>query len=123
MIWFLFFIGVVWIMFGTLMIFALPVYREKFIARLKTLDYRTFGPVALAAGVLFFLASSHSKQPTFIIVLGLLSLVKGLALLFGPRDKMQKIVDWSFDASDQFCKAWGVFALGLGIAVLVTIVR
>lgn len=121
--WYLFAMGLIWVMAGTLMVFAIRILREAYVARLKAMDYRIFSPLALTGGVLFLLASSSSSQSTFIIILGLLGLAKGLLLLFGPREKMRRMVDWYFDASDRAYRVWGVAVLGLGIALLAGIVR
>jgi uncharacterized protein YjeT (DUF2065 family) len=120
--WYLFVMGLVWIMSGTLMLLATGVFREHYVANLKVRDHRVFSPLAIAAGILFLLAASSSSQATFIVILGLLSLAKGLLLLFGPREKIKRMIDWWFEASDQVYRGWGILALGLGIAVLVTIV-
>lgn len=120
--WYLFVIGIFWIMSGTLMALATGVLRETYMAKLKTLGHRTFSPFALAAGVLFFLSASSSGQPAFIIILGVLGIAKGLLLLFGPFEKVRAMVDWWFQAPDSVYRMWGFLALALGVAVLATIV-
>jgi hypothetical protein len=121
--WYLFIIGIVWVMSGTLMLFATNVLRERWWKKLMTVDPRLWSPLALAAGVLFLVSSSCSSEPGFIVVLGILSLAKGLLLLFGPRDKIRKMTDWWLTASDKVHRPWGVAAVVLGIAVLGTLLR
>ena len=123
MIWFLFAIGVVWIMFGTLMLFATQLIRQKFYHRLQAHDPRKWSFLPIAVGVLLWFAASSSSQVTFIVVLGLISLAKGVFFLFAPQPKVRKITDWWFQATDKTHKVWGVAAIVLGIAVLTTIVR
>ncbi|MCK4389049.1 MAG: hypothetical protein KAV83_02270 [Desulfobacterales bacterium] len=123
MIWFLFAIGVFWIMLGTLMLFATRVMRQKYYDKFRTKDPRKLSPVPIIAGVLLLLSASSSSWVTFIVVLGLLSLSKGLFLLFGPREWLKKISDWWFQATDKTHKAWGIIWTVLGIAVLTTIIR
>ena len=123
MIWYLFVMGLLWVMSGTLMIFSTGLVREYYIGKVKAWDHRVFSPLALAAGVLFFLAASASSQPTFIVVLGLLSLAKGLLLALGPHEKVRKMINWWCEASDQVYRIWGILAMAIGIAVLVTIVK
>jgi len=115
--------SVVWIMFGTLMIFATQVARENYFNRLKTKNPKMLGTAAIAVGVLLLLSASSSSQVTFIVVLGLLSLSKGLLFLFCPRQKVEKVIDWWFNATDKIYKVWGVLSMVLGIAVLATIVH
>ncbi|MBW1744485.1 MAG: hypothetical protein JRJ47_13815 [Deltaproteobacteria bacterium] len=123
MIWFLFVIALVYIMFGTLLLFATGLTREQYIPKFRIGDPRKLGPLPLVAGILFLLAASSSSQPTFIIVLGLLALVKGLIFLFGPREKVIRMMEWWLEGSDNKFKVWAVIAIGLGIAILVTIVQ
>ncbi|NVM57542.1 MAG: hypothetical protein HWN51_05425 [Desulfobacterales bacterium] len=120
--WFLFAMGVLWIMFGTLMVFATQLAREKYCNKLKPNDPRKWSPVALAVGVLLLLSASSSAQVTFIVILGLLSLSKGLLFLFGPRQKLKNITDSWFKATDRTHKASGIVLMLLGIAVLATLV-
>ena len=123
MVWYLFVVGLIWVIGGTLMLFATRVMREDFCSKLKVTDPRKWSPVAIAAGVLFLLSASSSSQVTFIVILGLLSLLKGLVFLFGPREKVKGMIDWWFKASDKTYRVWGVVVMGLGIAILFTIVQ
>jgi uncharacterized protein YjeT (DUF2065 family) len=110
-------------MVGTLMIFSTGLVREYYVGKLKVWDHRVFSPLALAGGILFFLAAPTSSQPTFIVILGVLSLAKGLLLMFGPHEKIKRLMHWWFEASEQLYRIWGLLALVLGVAVLVTIIK
>ena len=123
MIWFLFVIALVYIMFGTLVLFATGHAREQYVSKLKIGDPRKWSPLPLVAGILFLIAASSSSQPTFIIVLGLLGLLKGLVFIFAPQDKVKGMIDWWLEGSDQKYKVWAGVVIALGIAILVTIVH
>lgn len=123
MIWFLFIIALVYIMFGTLLLFATGVARERYVSKLNIRDPRKWSPLPLAAGVFFLLAASSSSQSTFIVVLGLLALLKGLLFLFGPQEKVKSMIEWWINGSDKTYKIGAVVVIGLGIAILVTIVQ
>lgn len=123
MTWFLFAVGILWVIFGTLMVFATQLIRQKFYHKLKTQDPRRWSPLAIAVGVLLLLSASSSSQVTFIVILGLLSLAKGVLFLFAPRQKIRKMMDWWFETTDKTHKVWGVATLVLGVAVLATIVQ
>lgn len=123
MTWFLFAVGILWVIFGTLMVFATQLIRQKFYHKLKTPDPRRWSPLAIAVGVLLLLSASSSSQVTFIVILGLLSLAKGALFLFAPRQKIRKMMDWWFETTDKTHKVWGVATIVLGMAVLATIVQ
>jgi uncharacterized protein YjeT (DUF2065 family) len=123
MIWYLFIVALLWLMAGTLMFFATQVMREKYLSKLKVEDPRKWSPLPLGAGILFLLSASASSQVTFIVVLGLLSLLKGLAFLFAPREKVKGMIDWWLQAPDKTHKIWAVGVMGLGIAILATLLK
>jgi uncharacterized protein YjeT (DUF2065 family) len=123
MVWFLFGMGLIWVIGGTLMVFAIQTVKEEYFSRFKIEDPRKWSPLPLAGGILFLLAASSSSQVTFIVILGLLSLLKGLVFLFGPREKVKGMIDWWFKASDKTYRVGGVVVMGLGIAILFTIVQ
>ena len=80
-------------------------------------------PAAIVVGVLLLLSASSSSQVRFIVILGLLSLASGLLFLFGPRQKIEKASNWWFSTTNKTHKAWGAVLIGLGIAILATIVH
>jgi len=121
MAWFLFGIGIVWIMFGTLMVFATDVVKNNCYAKLKDKDPRLLSPFPILGGTLLLLCASSSSQQGFVVVLGLLLLFKGLTLLFGPRPKLSSIMAWWFNASDTTHKFSGTIIIVLGIAVLASL--
>ena len=100
MIWFLFALAVLWIMFGTLIVFATHVIKKDCFDKLKAQDPRRWSALAIPVGVLLLLAASSSSQVSFIVILGLISLAKGLLFLFAPREKVRKITGWWFEATD-----------------------
>jgi len=123
MIWFLFVIALVYIMFGTLLLFATGFTRDQYVSKLKIDDPRKWSPLPLVGGLLFLLSASSSSQAIFIIVLGLLALLKGLIFLFGPQEKVKSMIEWWIKGSDKTYKVGAVFVIALGIAILVTIVQ
>lgn len=123
MIWFLFVIALVYIMFGTLLLFATGFTRDRYVSKLKINDPRKWSPLPLVAGLLFLLAASSSSQSSFIIVLGLLALLKGLLFLFGPQEKVKSTIEWWLQGSDKTYKVGAVVVISLGIAILATIVQ
>jgi len=123
MIWFLFAIGVLWIMLGTFMVCTTQDMRKHYFDKLKAQNPRRWSVLAIPVGVLLLLAASSSSQVTFIVILGLISLAKGLLFLFAPVEKARKITDWWFEATDKIHKVAGVATIVLGMAVLATIVH
>jgi uncharacterized protein YjeT (DUF2065 family) len=123
MIWYLFVVGLLWVMAGTLGLFATRFTREQYVSKFKIGDPRKWSPLPLVAGVLFLLSASSSSQVTFIVVVGLLALLKGLIFLFAPREKVKRMIEWWLEGSDKMYRVWAGVVIGLGVAILVTIVQ
>ena len=95
-------------MLGTLTLLATQAARGNYYNKLKTNELMRWSPLAIILGVLLLVFASSSSQVTFIVVLGLMSLVKGLLLLFGPRENVPKTTDRRFEATDSTNKALGL---------------
>ena len=113
--------GVVWVIVGTLSIFTTAFIRKNFFDKLKKMDFKKWSVAAIIVGVLFLMAAPVSRARLFIMLLGILSLVKGFYLLLGPKEKIKKMVDWWLKAEDKMYKIWGVAVLVIGVLVLINI--
>jgi len=75
--------------------------------------------IPLAIGVLLILSAFHSFNSWFIIVLGLIAIIKGLLLIIVPKTFYDKMVNWYFEkASDRTVRFFGILAIIIGTAVM-----
>jgi len=113
--------GVVWVIFGTLMLFTTEFVKKKVLSRIKKVPYKKWSPVCIIIGILFFIAAPLSRAKIFITILGILSLVKGFYFILAPKEQVEKFLDWWFNADNKIFKIWGAVALALGVLVLISI--
>ncbi len=117
--WIIWLISLVWIVCGCLAILYTAQTRETTGKLMTRLGRVPLGTAAAIIGVLLIVASRGSLQAGFILVLGLLALVKGAVFLWNPRGIYTRIVQWYLgEASDQTCRFMGIITLILGTALL-----
>jgi len=119
MAWVLYFISVLWIALGCLLI----LYTEQTTAQGKEIVER-FGRVpsaitAAVAGVLLIAAAFSGRNTTVVVIIGLLALGKGVVLFVNPGEIYEKSLAWWFEqASEQTYRFTGIVLLILGTAIL-----
>ncbi|MBI4516873.1 MAG: hypothetical protein HY699_13770 [Deltaproteobacteria bacterium] len=78
-------------------------------------------PVTLALrlgfGVLFILAASSCRFPSFVRVLGALELVGAVALLALGAARLQRFVEWWLSRPPSFVRYWCSAALTFGMVI------
>lgn len=120
---FLYVISLLWIAAGVCFILYTDESRGVYKAMLHQMNRIAVGIIPIAFGILFFAAAGHSRNSWFIILLGILGLVKGVVILFNPSGFYEKSMNWMIeDTSDQTFRFFGIMALILGTAVLSWIV-
>jgi len=68
----------------------------------------------LVAGVLFILAASDTRAPTFILVLGVFLVIAGLSVPLVGRARIESMARWWLGKKDFVLRVWGLAALALG---------
>ena len=118
---FLVLIGSFWVILGSLSVFATDLVRKKFFNKLKDMNFKKWSFLPIVIGILFLMAAPVSRIRLFITVLGILGLLKGFYFLLVPQEKIKKVMDWWFNAKNNFYKIWGVVILILGVFVLINL--
>lgn len=109
--------GIIWIAAGTLMIFVPDLIKQNILSKLKDAPLKKLSAVPVAFGVLFLLSASYCRYRLFIILLGLLSLLKGI-LFITFTEKMKKLTDRFTKANDNIHRILGVVMIIIGAIVL-----
>ncbi len=118
MAWFLYFISIVYIAFGCCFILAPMESRENMRLITEKGDRRIWAAVAIIAGILFFFSYASSSHPWFIILVGILALVKGGVFFVNPNGLYEKTVKWYYDElTEQTYRIHGIAALILGTVI------
>ncbi|MBL7158124.1 MAG: DUF2065 family protein [Candidatus Omnitrophica bacterium] len=75
---FLYVLSILWIVAGTLMIFAPEVIRKKVIPKIKDLPLKKIGIIPIAIGVFIILSAQFNRHTLFVVILGILAIAKGV---------------------------------------------
>ena len=117
----LYLVGIFFIVTGALTVFATDMTRKKFFAKiLATKDMKKWAPASIVIGIVLLLSASLNRYPLFIVLLGLLSIIKGAVIIAAP-EKMEKIKSWWEKANDNAYRIWGVAVIIIGSIVLMGI--
>jgi len=116
--WFLFLVSLLWITVGSGYILYTRQFREVMGILIKGVNEKIIAGLAVVFGILFILAASQTRHEWFIILLGIIAIVKGVFIFLDPKGYWQKVKTWYVDqASDQTFRLFGIIALILGTAV------
>ena len=79
------------------------------------------GALALLIGIIFLLAASQCRWRGFIIVFGILSLVKAVCLFVFGQEKLVSFMDWWAKRPIAFLRGYAVFAIALGVLLIYSV--
>lgn len=116
---FLYLFSLVWIVSGAC--FILYTHESRgFVRQLfDDVDRRILSAIAGVLGVALLFASPYSAHSWFVVLLGLLSLIKGGFFFFAPADLFEPIRRWYVgEATDQTYRFFGILMLVLGTALV-----
>ena len=114
---FLYILGILWIVVGSLAIFSPDMVRNKILSKVKRASLKKFSVVGLIIGVLLMLSASYNRYSFLIIVLGLCAILKGIFAMFATQ-KLASFQKWWLQASPTFYRAWGAIMILIGSIVL-----
>ncbi|HEU18630.1 MAG TPA: hypothetical protein ENO00_04500 [Deltaproteobacteria bacterium] len=113
-------ISILWIIAGT----SLVIYTDrtrKFIRQFSSPEhYILWSVIAIVLGVLLVVGSFFSGKIIWLAMfLGVISLAKGIYLMKGSPDQVERLITWWYErASEEATRFWGLATLLIGIFVL-----
>lgn len=110
-------LAIFWVAMGTLMIFAPEILRKKLFAKIKEFPLKKVGIAAIVIGVLLLLAALYNTYRFLIVILGLLSIAKGIYCIVAT-EKMAKMQDWWLGAKKKVYRIYGIVVIILGFIIL-----
>lgn len=115
---FLILLAIFYIIVGGMLFIQTNKAKGFFRKLLKEKNVKTLSIVPLVVGLLLIWGSSFVSVPWFVILLGILGILKGLFFILGPEKKIRPLIDWWLNASDSVYKSWGVVAFLIGVLLL-----
>jgi len=114
---FLYVLSILWIVAGTLMIFAPEMIRKKVIPKIKNLPLKKVGIIPIVIGVLIILSAQFNRHAFFVIILGILAIAKGV-LAIAATEQFAKWQNKLLQAKMNTYRIMGVVMIVLGSIVL-----
>lgn len=109
------------IVVGVLSVFATDLIKRTFFNKILQInDLKKFSPLAIIVGLLFLMAIPYNRQPLILLLLGILSIIKGITMIVAP-EKMDKMKAWFLKASDNVYRVWGAVMIVMGSVILMGI--
>jgi hypothetical protein len=112
-------IAIIWIATGTLLILYTEWTRNAFRSFVYLDHIRWYSILPLAIGI-FLIAGAFSHREVFwlAIILGILAVAKGMYLIIGPPEHIDRVLDWWWhEASDRTRRLWGIIMFLFGVAL------
>jgi uncharacterized protein YjeT (DUF2065 family) len=119
---FLIFLGLYFMVMGVVIILFPDKLKKKFSLLLSWKTYKPLGVIAALVGLILFIVSGSSKLGLFVVLIGILSLAKGLFFILAAHDKAKFIINWSVSLSDEYYRIWGIIAFAIGMLLLFSVV-
>ena len=111
-------IGLLCLISGLIEIIMPAVMRNITKKVLPKMNNRIIGVLPLLVGVLLFYASQTGRLNLPVKIIGLLAVLKGLAILFGPVDKHRGLIGFVIGATDLAYRLIGIVTVSCGIILL-----
>ena len=118
MILFVKLLGFVFMVFGMIYLISPDMTKKYMSFWTKGRRIYTGGALSFLIGVILILAAPQCKVAWYVALLGVISLIKGIALLtFGP-EKWSSKIDWWKARPPLVLRLMGLFALAMGILLI-----
>ena len=115
---FIFIIGTLCLISGLIEIIAPSIMRNVAKKILPKMNNRIIGVLPLLVGILLFDASQSGRLNLPVKALGLLAVLKGLAILFSPADKHRGLIGFVMGATDIAYRLIGIVTVSCGVVLL-----
>ncbi|MGD8228565.1 MAG: hypothetical protein PVI20_12360 [Desulfobacteraceae bacterium] len=116
----LYVLAILWIAIGTFLVLYTEGTQEVLKKLFFTDHFRWWAALPLILGILLVVgAFSHKGMFWLVLVLGVLGILKGVFLIFGPSNRIKGLLDWWFHkASERTIRLSGLISVILGTAIL-----
>ena len=113
-------ISFIWIILGALLIIYTSQTKRILQKLFYTDKFKLLAVIPIVFGIVFVIGAFYQKEMFWLaLILGLISLLKGVYLFIGPANQVQKIMDWWFNrVGDVTFRFFGLVIFTLGITLL-----
>jgi len=116
---FLYLISIFWLLIGLTALIT-PLKLKTFYTGIVR-PVKALFILPLIAGLLLLWAQGASRLAPFIMVLGIIALIKGLFILISPTDLLKSTFNYFLGRSVRWWRVYGVFMILLGAVVILSV--
>jgi uncharacterized protein YjeT (DUF2065 family) len=118
---FMYLVGILWIIVGALTVFATDMIKKKFIdVILPKVNLKKVAYIPLIIGALLILAAQYNKHAVLVVLLGLIGILKGV-LCIVRTDMMEALRNRVLKFENNAYRIFGVVMIIIGSIVLMGI--
>jgi uncharacterized protein YjeT (DUF2065 family) len=120
---FLYFISILWLAFGFLLLITPELMHKFYINKFtKVRNFKLWCLIPIMLGVLFILSARSLWIKTFAYAMAMVTLFKGLYLMVLKDERIKEIMDWWLNVPTQCLRIWGLFLISLA-SILLSLIK
>lgn len=74
--------------------------------------------IRILLGILFLLAASETRAPSFVLALGILFILAGVVIPLMGAARIERLAHWWLERSDGILQLWALLSVAFGAAIL-----
>jgi len=118
MTWFLYLVAIAWVGIGSILILHTEKVRDVLSGIMEEANFRIWGGITLAFGILLGIASFWSGVVWFLFLLSMTIAGMGAYALFGEEAKVKSLIENWTKISDAGYRLWGLIFVITAVALL-----
>ncbi len=116
--WFLALLGYFWFFLGIATILFAKSIRKYYGIFIEGNHPKSMGALAILVGGLLIASIANCGYVPFVLMLGIIQIVKGLYLLFAPPKYVNALIKWWLGTSVLIYRLWGIATAVMGLILL-----
>ncbi len=80
--------------------------------------WRFAAVIRILIGILFVVAASETRAPSFVLAVGIMFILAGVAIPLMGSARIERLVNWWLESSDGTLRLWALVAAAFGAVVL-----
>ena len=110
--------GSIILLFGIASLIAPSIIKYWFNRMTEWRQFHLIAVLRIVIGILFLLAANETRFPLFVTVMGVISLLSGLAIPIAGVERVKRFAKWGIERSDTVLRLWVLVASVVGFMLV-----
>jgi len=110
--------GSIILLFGIASLIAPSIIKYWFNRMTEWRQFHLIAVLRIVIGILFLLAANETRFPLFVTVMGVISLLSGLAIPIAGVERVKTFAKWGIERSDTVLRLWVLVASVVGFMLV-----